>query len=88
MSTESTPERIERILKEKLQATQVEVEDFGAAHASHYEGDSGHFRVKIVSPVFAGKTLIEQHRLVNECLSEDLQTERIHALSLSTHVLH
>ncbi len=42
-----------------------------------------HFKVIIVSDSFTGKTLINRHRLVNESLKDELQTQ-IHALALHT----
>ncbi len=52
-----------------------------AGHAgSHPEGES-HFRVKIVSEAFAGKSRVDTHRMVNETLKDDLRT-RVHALAI------
>lgn len=52
-----------------------------AGHAgSHPEGES-HFRVKIVSEAFAGKSRVDTHRMVNETLKEDLKS-RVHALAI------
>jgi BolA family transcriptional regulator, general stress-responsive regulator len=52
-----------------------------AGHAgSHPDGES-HFRVKIVSEAFAGKSRVDTHRMVNETLKEDLKT-RVHALAI------
>jgi stress-induced morphogen len=39
------------------------------------------FEVRAVSPLFAGKTLLQRHRLINECLRAELATG-IHALSI------
>ena len=41
------------------------------------------FEVVVVSPQFEGKRLLERHRLVNECLSKEL--EQIHAFSQKTY---
>lgn len=52
-----------------------------AGHAgSHPDGES-HFRVKIVSEAFTGKSRVDAHRMVNETLKEDLET-RVHALAI------
>lgn len=52
-----------------------------AGHAgSHPDGES-HFRVKIVSEAFTGKSRVDTHRMVNETLKEDLRT-RVHALAI------
>lgn len=47
-------------------------------------GDDGqHFDAKIVCPSFAGKTLIQQHRMVYATLGDSFEGA-IHALSLKT----
>lgn len=47
-------------------------------------GDDGaHFAALVVSPSFAGQTIIEQHRMVYATLGERMGNE-IHALSLKT----
>lgn len=59
----------------RLQATTVEVVDTSA-------GCGSFFKIKIASPVFAGKPLIQQHRLVNEVLREEIKN--IHGFTLET----
>ncbi len=52
-----------------------------AGHAgSHPQGES-HFRVKIVSQAFAGKSRIDMHRMVNAALADELRS-RVHALAI------
>ncbi len=52
-----------------------------AGHAgSHPEGES-HFRVKIVSDAFTGKSRVDTHRMVNDALAEELKS-RVHALAI------
>ncbi len=47
-------------------------------------GDDGaHFEAEVVSPAFAGKNIVEQHRLVYSTLGEKMGRE-IHALALKT----
>jgi BolA protein len=51
-------------------------------HAGHTSaGGAGHFVVEIVSAAFAGKNLIQRHRLVYDALGDAMNTE-IHALSI------
>lgn len=61
-------------------------------HAGHHHADSGHhaefdgtgethFRVRLVSPKFAGMSRIERHRTVNELLSDELKGG-VHALAI------
>lgn len=59
----------------RLQPTTVEVVDTSA-------GCGSFFKIKIVSPVFSGKPLIQQHRLVNEVLREEIKN--IHGFTLET----
>ncbi|MBI3797339.1 MAG: BolA family transcriptional regulator [Deltaproteobacteria bacterium] len=81
----NTAERIEQILRETLAATVVEVEDESALHVGHAGAASGggHYRVKIVSPLFEGKNQVQRHRMVYNALSAEMQ-RTIHALALTT----
>ncbi|CAD6192719.1 unnamed protein product [Caenorhabditis auriculariae] len=45
------------------------------------KGSEKHFRVQIVSDKFEGLRVIERHRLVNQCLADDLQNG-VHALRI------
>lgn len=47
------------------------------------EGDGHHFHARIISQVFAGKTLLQQQRMVYAVLGEKIGRE-IHALSMVT----
>ena len=80
----TTAREIERILREKLVPTHLDVVDESIRHAGHAGAqDGGHFRVVIVAPAFAGRSLVERHRMVNAAL-EGLFAGRIHALALRT----
>lgn len=47
-------------------------------------GDDGqHFEAVIVSPLFTGKNMVQQHQLVYQALGERMH-EEIHALSMRT----
>jgi BolA family transcriptional regulator, general stress-responsive regulator len=61
----------------------LEVIDEGHLHVGHAGEGSGHFRVCITSAMFAGKTRVQQHRLVYEVL-DDLMGHGIHALAIET----
>jgi len=71
-----SPEEIKETLSKAIPVTLVESKDL--------TGGGDHWQVIVVSPAFEGKGLIEQHRLVNEALKEQLGDQRIHALSLKT----
>ncbi|MFQ5877290.1 MAG: BolA family protein [Acidobacteriota bacterium] len=81
----ATIDRIEAILRDRFRPRHLALRDDSARHAAHPGAASGggHFEVTIVSERFEGKTLLEQHRMVNEALGELLGTQ-IHALSLRT----
>jgi stress-induced morphogen len=47
-------------------------------------GTGDHFQVTVTSPRFAGLSLIDQHRLVNEALAGPLADGTIHELRIRT----
>jgi stress-induced morphogen len=47
-------------------------------------GTGDHFQVVVASPRFAGLSLIDQHRLVNEALAAPLADGTIHELRIKT----
>ena len=70
-----------------LEPTRLDVINESELHAGH-RGSPGtgesHYRVLIVSPLFAGKSRIERHRMVNATLGDELRG-RIHALAILTY---
>jgi stress-induced morphogen len=66
---------LEKILKESFPDAQIEVVALVA--------DDNHYSVKIVDKIFAGKTRVEQHKLVNNALREILG-DVLHAMQLKT----
>jgi len=48
-------------------------------------GMMDHFQVRIVSEAFAGKNLLDRHRLVQQSLNEPMKDGRIHALEIKAH---
>ena len=77
--------RIERKLRDRLAALHVEVVDESHLHAGHAGAASGagHFRALVVSPRFAGLSLVAAQRLVYEALADEMESA-IHALSVKT----
>lgn len=76
--------QIEQRLRTALAPQRLDIVDDSARHAGHAgarESGGGHYNVTIVSAAFAGKNLIERHRLVYGALGE-LMHKDIHALSL------
>lgn len=72
-------------LRARLQAafhpTRLEVIDEGHLHIGHAAEGTGHFRVRIASAALAGKTRVEQHRMVYGALA-GLMGNGIHALAI------
>ena len=79
-------ERIVKKIEEAFAPERLAVINESHLHAGHHGGamdGSGetHFRVRVVSPAFAGMSRIERHRAVHAALGTDL-TSAIHALAL------
>ncbi|PCI99040.1 MAG: BolA family transcriptional regulator [Alphaproteobacteria bacterium] len=77
-------EKIEEKLKSVFYPMCLEVVNESDKHSGHI-GDDGsgesHFRVEIVSDAFKNTTVVASHRMIYDCLQEELET--IHALSIS-----
>ena len=76
---------IEQQLQSRLAPTRLEVLDESAAHAGHMganaEGMGSHFRVRIASPAFAGKSRVASHRLVYDAMQNFID-QGLHALAI------
>jgi acid stress-induced BolA-like protein IbaG/YrbA len=70
-------EEIKSTLEKALPGAAVEVQDL--------TGGGDHFQVVVVSSLFSGKTLLDQHQMVYGALRDALGNERIHALALKTY---
>lgn len=73
-------------IRERLEAAfapeQLEIIDESYKHAGHASAKGGgHFIVEIVAPAFAGKNLVQRHRMVYEAMGDLMQGE-VHALSI------
>jgi acid stress-induced BolA-like protein IbaG/YrbA len=66
------PVQIKEYIEQGLQCDHVQV-----------EGDGHHFEAVIVSPLFRGKSKVQQHQLVYQALGDRMR-EEIHALSMQT----
>jgi len=87
MATGITAETLRARLAERLQPTRLEVLDESAAHLGHAGQDGTgvgtHFRVRIASPLFAGKPRVTCHRLVYDALRDHID-RGLHALAIET----
>ncbi|MFS2097748.1 BolA family protein [Variovorax sp. Varisp85] len=72
-------------MREALAPTQLEVIDESSAHAGHAganaQGRGSHFRVRIASPLFAGKPRVARHRLVYDALQVFI-AQGLHAIAI------
>ena len=66
-------EDITRLIEAGVPGSEVEV-----------EGDGTHFTAIIVSDIFAGKNMVQQHQVVYKALGDKMGTD-IHALSIQTY---
>jgi BolA protein len=85
MSAEDRLQRIEARLREKLEASDVQVVDESHKHVGHAgaAGGAGLFRVTGLPQRFAGLSLLQAQRLVYEAVGEMMDSE-IHALAITT----
>ncbi|ODN98387.1 hypothetical protein L198_03631 [Cryptococcus wingfieldii CBS 7118] len=74
-STESGEQVIYDKLKAQFPGSRLEVQDVSGGCGSFYA-------ILISSPAFKGLSTVKQHKLVNECLKEDIKG--IHGLQLKT----
>lgn len=90
----SIQETIEDKLKRAFSPERMIVINESHLHAGHHHEDSGHhgsfdgtgethFRVRLVSPAFAGMSRIDRHRAVNALLADELNGG-VHALAIET----
>jgi BolA protein len=84
--TEARSRRVETIrnrLAEALAPTALEVGDESHRHVGHAgaRDGRGHFRVRIVSAAFEGRSALARHRAIYAALGDLMQTD-IHALAI------
>jgi BolA protein len=82
--------KLENAIRAKLEAAlqPIALEIVNESHLHHgHHGSPGtgesHFRLRVVSAAFAGKSRVARHRLVNEALAVEL-AGGIHALAMTT----
>ena len=66
-------EKVKELIETGLPGAKVEV-----------TGDGRHFEAVVTYPDFAGKPLLQQHRMVKETVKEQLASDELHALSIKT----
>ena len=68
---------IEKLIKASLPDAQIEIIDLA--------GDNNHFSAHVISSAFAGKSRIQQHKMVYDALG-DKMGGILHALALKTSI--
>jgi acid stress-induced BolA-like protein IbaG/YrbA len=71
-----TPDQLKTRLETLASGTIAQVNDL--------TGTSDHFQAVVVSPVFEGKMMIEQHRMVYKLVQTEIDSNEVHALTLKT----
>ena len=84
--------RIRETLRVALAPTALDVVDESHKHAKHAHmversGTAGaagetHFRIKVVSESFRGKSLLQRHRAINDLISGEMGPDRVHAIAI------
>ena len=67
---------------EPLEYELVDESEMHRGHAGYRDGGGTHWRLSIVSPRFAGQTVIARHRMVYQALGNLMQNP-IHALAIT-----
>jgi acid stress-induced BolA-like protein IbaG/YrbA len=71
-----TTDEVKQLIEAGITGSNCEVMDL--------TGTGDHFRAVVTSGTFAGKSLIEQHKMVYGTVTDYMADQRIHALSLKT----
>lgn len=88
--------RIRETLQAALAPTVLDVIDESHKHAKHAHmmersGTAGapgetHFRIKVVSESFRGKSLLDRHRTINDLVADEMGPNRVHAIAIEAKV--
>ena len=71
-----TPAQLKTRLESLAPGTRAEVTDL--------TGTQDHYQAVVVSPAFADKMMIEQHRMVYRIVQAEVDSGEVHALTLKT----
>lgn len=72
-----SPQQVEAMIKAEMPDAQVQVQDL--------TGGGDHYQVTVISSLFEGKGLVQQHQLVYGAVRQAMSSEAIHALALKTY---
>jgi len=71
------PEEVQKMVMDAFPDAEVTVED--------QTGTLDHFQIHVASPSFKGKTLLEQHQMVQKSVVAAIKDGRIHAVGIKTY---
>jgi acid stress-induced BolA-like protein IbaG/YrbA len=71
-----TPKDVQKKIEEKMPGAQALVQDL--------TGTADHYQVVVISDLFEGKSMIDQHRMVKSVFDKDIASGEVHALTLKT----
>ena len=72
-----SPNEVQKRIEQTLKDSQVEVRDL--------TGTADHYQVIVISSLFEGKSMIDQHRMVKAVFEKDIASGNVHALTLRTY---
>ncbi|MCP4298230.1 MAG: BolA/IbaG family iron-sulfur metabolism protein [Proteobacteria bacterium] len=72
----TSPEKVVDKIKQEIPDAEVEIYEL--------DGKPDHLSVQVTSNAFKGKSLVEQHQMVNKAVYQDLKDATIHALQIKT----
>jgi len=72
-----SPEQIEAMIKAEMPDAQIQVQDL--------TGGGDHYQVTVISSLFEGKGLVQQHQMIYGAVRQAMSSEAIHALALKTY---
>lgn len=75
-------EFMKKKLENAFSPSNLEIIDESHKHAGHKgAGSGGHYKIKIVSDMFANKSKIQSHRMIYKIFDDDMPS-KIHALAI------
>ncbi len=72
-----TPAQLAERIQTLAPGTRAEVVDL--------TGTQDHYQALIISPAFAGKIMIDQHKMVLDLFKSEIESNEVHALTLRTY---
>lgn len=69
-----------------LKPTHLQIINESSGHGGYFPGKESHFKVIIVSDVFAGLRLVQRHQKVYAAAEGLLESGKIHALAIHAYV--